>query len=53
MSLLNILSSLLWRSIADDIHDAAVVSAAVVISGFNSIPASAVIHTVLAVLSSL
>jgi hypothetical protein len=38
---------------ADDIHDDAVVPAAAVISDFNSIPAFAVIHTVLAVLLSL
>jgi hypothetical protein len=35
---------------ADDIHDDAVVPAAVVIFDFNSIPAFAVNHTVLAVL---
>jgi hypothetical protein len=39
---------------ADDIHDDAVVpAAAAVITDFNSIPAFAVIHTVLAVLLSL
>jgi hypothetical protein len=35
---------------ADDIHDDAIVPAAAVISDFNSIPAFAGIHTVLAVL---
>jgi hypothetical protein len=39
--------------IADDNHDAAVVPAAAVISDFNSIPAFAGIHTVLAALLSL
>ncbi len=38
---------------ADDIQDDAVVPAAAVISDFNSIPAFAVIHTVLEVLLSL
>ncbi len=38
---------------ADEIHDDAGVPAAAVISDFNSIPAFAVTHTVLAVLLSL
>jgi hypothetical protein len=38
---------------AEDIHDDAIVPSAVTISDFNSIPAFAGIHTMLAVLSSL
>ncbi len=38
---------------ADDLHDDAIVPAAAAISDFNSIPAFAGIHTVLAVLLSL